>query len=570
MPNPEEEAVEEAEIEETEVERKREVIEEEELKEERKFRERLLGLLKRTGKKAQDKIYGMRHGALWERGEPSGYAVFIILGLLVWLIQIFKYRFGTLPITDPWWYVLNAFVLLMCAVFSPAPYNTLGVIFFLEIVFKPWGLPYLQRTLITLLRTEPSKIVHMMIYLFTLPGFWPFWLLYGLRESRSRLAHITLNTYIIFIGVVFLFGVGELGYNLQMPRSPGVIYDPHTIFEGFHEMLNNIRMGFVGMWRGGTRWVIDTATGGLYEARVEEGEKEPLGITLEELMPANPLFYTDEEVIVWGTIHGRTLDKPVTVNLSCWVGQGENKVMGTIWPSNIVEIDVEDIKDFECRFEPGQLRAGNNIVFVGAEYPFTTMSYLKAYFMEETRLRSLRRENIDVFDYLEIEDREPRAVYTSGPVELSLATTKPLMGIFRDRDKNKFTPVLSMLVSGGWEGKLKEITDLTLSLPPQIETKSCYPEFEAAGKDSEGRNVYHLKQPITEELDQGRVFKCFMDITDPNALLGDFPVKVVYFRLTADYVYYVTSSISLTLYEPPEELEPVESEPSNSNGVDEP
>ncbi len=481
------------------------------------------------------------------REGEQNYSAFIVVGLIVWLIQVRMFNWGAAPLTNWTWYYINLGAMLVCGLLTPVDYRALMVITVFE-AGLPWGLPYLNQVALGFLHANPNKAIQMGITLFTLPAVYPIWLIYGLKHSRSRWARWLMNGYIVLLAILGLYATAEYTYNASiMPTSPGMTFDPQTLWGLVVDTAKNLGKGFTSFWTGTQYWVLNEATGGLYEAQVEKGQKEPLGVTIEDVVVASPSYYYSEPVIVWATIHGRTVTDPIPVHLSCWVGEGDKRVDGTILHNDFL-LNKDEVKDFDCRFEGGMLRVGQNIVYVAVEYKFTTMSYLKAYFMDQERMRSMKKEEVE--NYINIKDTNPKAIYTNGPVELSLGTTMALMPVSDDPNSN-VPPKLSMMVRSRWDGELKSIDKFNLSLPNTITATMCYPDF-IGPTEKEDRNVYDmaLDKPLTDHLDQPRVFKCDLEVTKPiTKLFGDAPLSMVYFRVTAVYHYQIKGSATVKVLE---------------------
>jgi len=131
--------------------------------------------------------------------------------------------------------------------------------------------------------------------------------------------------------------------------------------------------------------------------------------------------------------------------------------------------------------DPKVIQPGSNTITFSAEYNFGTDAYVKAYFIDRDRFRAYAREDVDIFKEFGIKDKRPSSVSTNGPVEVgmkvgsedsSLVTVsqgyaiKPAIGItltnrqeIQDKDKR---------IIQRWEGKIKNITELILLVPPGI------------------------------------------------------------------------------------------------------
>ena len=231
---------------------------------------------------------------------------------------------------------------------------------------------------------------------------------------------------------------------------------------------------------------LDVATAGLYRGNVEKNRYESLGVYFKNIRAADPRFYTNEPITVWGTIRSKTYQDAVIINFSCYRWKDGRKVRADrIIPDIIFPIFTLEEVDTECTFVPSKLSgnkisSGTNTVTFSAEYNFGTDAYLKAYFIDRDRFRAYARENLNPLDVLGIKDKTPVSVSTNGPVEIGMGTgplvtvsegysIKPTIGIsllnrqeIFDKDKN---------VISKWDGKIKNITELVLLVPPGIQLK---------------------------------------------------------------------------------------------------
>ncbi len=245
---------------------------------------------------------------------------------------------------------------------------------------------------------------------------------------------------------------------------------------------------------------LEAATGGLYQAQVEDNKYEPLGVYIEDVKAVQPRFYEREPVTLFGTLRSKTLSDAVLVNFSCykWTDKNERIPANLISPDRgFLVYDLEDV-DFECTFDPADLTAaqrvpadmdiedykknllfesGTRTVTLETAYNFMTSAYQKAYFMEHDRYRAMVREGIDPLVQYKIADRNPVTIFTNGPVKIALNIGQ----VIRVQKKNlndviNIPTILSIQLEnrgqineegilGEFEGKIKEITELVVLLP---------------------------------------------------------------------------------------------------------
>ncbi|MAG08719.1 hypothetical protein CMO89_04545 [Candidatus Woesearchaeota archaeon] len=207
------------------------------------------------------------------------------------------------------------------------------------------------------------------------------------------------------------------------------------------------------------------AAGDYYTGKVDQNANEQLGVYLEDIQQADPELEEGEPVTVWANLKARTLDKdkPIDISVSCWTGDEER--YGRISPEDEFTVHTLEEEEIDCYFR--SLDDGSHSITLSADFNFETMSYYKSYFMDKDRKRSMKREEIDIFEHFEIADEEPVAVYTVGPVKIGMEIREDLpVGI--DREKGYEAFVLGVTLDNDWEGEIKEVTKLRITLPPYV------------------------------------------------------------------------------------------------------
>ena len=87
------------------------------------------------------------------------------------------------------------------------------------------------------------------------------------------------------------------------------------------------------------------------------------------------------------------------------------------------------------------------------------------------------REGVDIFDEYGIEDKEPKAKFTNGPVRIGMGTADQPIGI---SDELPLNPRLGITLDSntGWDGMIKQVEELVVMVPDSmsLDTVLC-PEF---------------------------------------------------------------------------------------------
>ena len=355
--------------------------------------------------------------------------------------------------------------------------------------------------------------------------------------------------------------------------------------------------------------------------KVEENQFEPLGVRLEDVKAAEEKFWYSKDaadpVVVYGTVTARTLDDPIDIQVGCYLkykGDPDYTYEIDVKPKDPFSIFTSEDSDFVCSFQPCDLdeedcilKEGSNIVTTFADFNFETLAYLKTYFMDNERLRAMRREGIeDVLGEFKIKDKNPIAVYTFGPVEIGMETTTALIGVREDYGDNYPTPTLSISVQNrkGWQGEITSLNELVLFIPKNIileegprcefikyEESDCSNSCDENAKKCEGGfcdekkkecqeicaslfqecNAYNLT--ITElregeQLDEVEFFRCNFD---PSGVLEKTPITTKYFRVKARYDYRIEEPVTVEIERLPEieeedNSEDLSTEPATTEG----
>ncbi|MBI2124409.1 DMT family transporter, partial [Candidatus Pacearchaeota archaeon] len=237
---------------------------------------------------------------------------------------------------------------------------------------------------------------------------------------------------------------------------------------------------------------LDIATGG-YTSIVEKNQYESLGVYFSDPRAGEPVFYADEPVVVWATIQSKTYQDPVVVKFSCYrKEQDKPRINGEANPAEpFLAFQLEE-NDVECRFSSKSntiSSLGAVPITLSAEYNFATNAYLKAYFIDKDTYRALTRENIDPRQQFGIQDLTPQTVVTNGPMDIVI-NAGPIIAV-ADIYKPEPTIVVSVRnrqeiedkdnkIITQWEGKIKELKELIILAPPDVEilTSTCNHPFE--------------------------------------------------------------------------------------------
>jgi len=232
------------------------------------------------------------------------------------------------------------------------------------------------------------------------------------------------------------------------------------------------------------------ATGGdYYTGAVDENQQETLGVFLEDLKPSDNEFYTTDTISVSGTLKAKTLEDGLKIYVACYHGRKnkdgnfDNDKKGKIYPNSsddTVVVYDKDTLDIDCRFPSGSgMEEGSTRITIQADFNFETMAYLKTYFMDKDRIRSMQNQGIDPLGYYGIEDKNPIARYTNGPVQIGVGIGEDSPIGIRDKYSVKPRIGITLMTNEAWEGKIKQLEQLIVMVPDSmsLDLQWC-PEFE--------------------------------------------------------------------------------------------
>ena len=292
------------------------------------------------------------------------------------------------------------------------------------------------------------------------------------------------------------------------------------------------------------------ATGDYYTGKVDENAQAKLGVYLEDLKQADPTFYENRPVTLFATLTVQTLDKVMNVDLYCKSDKQKEGTTPSIFPQESFLVDSYEEKEIDCKFESGDLDKGAQTIKFGARFNFKTMSYVKSYFMDLERLRSMRREEIDPLDQYGITDKAPIATYTVGPVGIGMGVGKPPVGI--DLGAQQTTMTLGITIENKWDGIITKINRMVIIVPKGfdlIDLDAPYepvlcadlPDEEKDLCSDEENNVYVVTTDTIPRIPKNnyKSYRAHMKINKANydKVLGLNPITTKYFKTTVDYTY---------------------------------
>ena len=403
----------------------------------------------------------------------------------------------------------------------------------------------------------------------------PVWIVYlMISHNESGLVKTFSSIYITFWLTLFIIQMYSnplyseiIGEQINIDKLKTEIINPYAPLGELWEIIKDtgikIYKGAQGLPNQVSKaWTsqIAVATGDYYTGKVDENANEQLGVYLEDIQMADPEVYEDESVTVWANLKARTLnkEKPVNVSISCWKDKKKESNKGKISPEENFTIFTLEEEEVDCFFDKYELGKGSHSITFSAGFNFETMSYLKSYFMDKDRKRAMRREEIDIFDQFGIEDENPIAVYTVGPVMIGMEVREDLpVGI--DRSKGEETFVLGITLKNEWEGKIEDVATLTIITPKYVKlikddtTENYCLNYKFDEECNDDTCEYKLNQD-SERIGSVETYvslRCPISIEQGKYedFLGDTPLTIKYFKVTADYQYVFEQAITINVKE---------------------
>ena len=323
----------------------------------------------------------------------------------------------------------------------------------------------------------------------------PIWFYFALiyTHEKERSFWINLVIIIVILMNVFYFvgginGLKSMSATLtQEEKQEGINF----IRTGWNNVKDTFSKAIEG-FRADLEAQMIYASGGYYKGKVERNKIGPLGVFIDKLKASQPRYYENEDVIIWGTIKALSLGDNVNIKMSCHK-KDEEKYATRTTPNVPFTIYSKETRDFECVFDEGKFDSwgdegsgwffdlGFHTITADAEFNFETLAYLKSYFMDIERKRSMVREGLDPFKEFGIKYTEPIAVYTDGPVIIGMEMTSPIIEV---GEGIVTQPRIGITLENkeGWEGVIRSLTELVILTPHgvriNLEEEPCTYSFK--------------------------------------------------------------------------------------------
>ena len=368
------------------------------------------------------------------------------------------------------------------------------------------------------------------------------------------------------------FMAEKFGYDPTVPASeratlPVLEFMKETGIHTYEKAKSGLFGAKAAAFEGGKKLVLGQL-GDSYTGKVDSKAKQKIGVYLEDAKSTEQNFFTDKQTIVYTRLRAETLDNPINIVLNCEAANSKAGIVKAtkIYPRSEFNIATMEDESIDCIFDPLVLSSGPYVVNITADFDFTTLAYIKSYFVEKGRLRAYTSEGIDPFAENGITEKAPVAIYSNGPIMIGLGLNRE-QPITLDRSLPTQRYTFGITLKNMWKdsGEVKEIKNITIILPEGFALSaeqphttreiSCEDIPQEESCEESTSNIYQ----ITPEkgFDKEYTYRIYMEVAqgDYDNVLGNTPMITQYFKVMVDYTYELEEVRSVKVFEP----EPIQS-----------
>ncbi len=406
----------------------------------------------------------------------------------------------------------------------------------------------------------PTKIFTGTAVLIGLPA--GFWLL-----TLIKAPPIVMALFLLFYLVLFPIALPKIGWIFTILGIIGIVVllvtAPKVQLLGAENALTEVQSGFIeiGTWfetqwekikKGGERVFEGTLGEGYFEGEVQEAAGKNLGVFIDEFRSISPTYREGEPILLFSQIRAETItDEPINIITECSL-DGKK---GTITPPHAANFLVETsaIENINCDFEGDATKfsAGNYKAKLSIGFDFTTNAFVKAYFMDQQKLREFRSQNLDPAEEFGFETN-PTAVYTAGPIMIGMNLGRMPLGVQEEIGSG---PNLLLTLENMWNGKIKKLKNIIITSPVGIKLDKAYPggvmPEKCTGCEKGSQEcicTYDLEKSTKDSLGKNIITLSFhTEIIDPAALIGTAPASFKTFKVSMDYDYVIEEQMGITI-----------------------
>lgn len=384
----------------------------------------------------------------------------------------------------------------------------------------------------------------------------PIWPLYIGFKADMKFVHSYINFWIIFLLFLFLFGVG---FKLRPSYFAFISGRAEELRIGavFNYLLDKTKEVGVNIWTAIKKSADPRRTQlyGFYNNSISyymgeiEGRnnKDPVGLYLTNVRPAERYFYKGYPAIVWADVRGKSFVDQISITPTCYI----DKVGPGVAEPKFFSLLGSELTSFSCTFTG--LEKGDYTARVGVQFNFETWAYVTYTFVDLETKRSLELQGKNINSELKIPSL-PRSVYTPGPIMLGMSAMVDLpIGI--DTKYNTREPVLGVTIDNLWtDGTPRTVNEFMILVPDDFKLVKCdrwYPLTEKApDESSNGVDTYKFSKTELGDVRQGfQSVTCRLHIKDPAALLRGAQKVERTFVAIAKYDYELEKRVQIHVRE---------------------
>ncbi len=500
-------------------------------------------------------------------GSPGSLKSKVGKGFLIFfLMATLYYVLDRLGVTLPFNASLLVFLGFLAMFYSFAPEFTAKIFefvaatcgFFIVFILSAWAFSYI------------SWMPHLFVIGFLILSVFVSFQLAGKKWGWVILL-INLMIYIPLMAT-------PMYQTLFRPGTP--IY---STIEGQQQAWGVMFKGGSEAWGFGTKTISEQImiASGDYEQGVEAESERPLGVFLDNVGIVSQIVKENENIDVYARLRAESFKtvEPVRISVRCYVEDWAEELTGEIRPRSQFSVEEYELQDLDCIMQAKPVfdkTGGLATVIMETSFNFTTSAYLKGYFMEQDRIRALRRQQLDPLDAFGITDKNPLAVYTGGPLKVGLGVGQQPIALLAEEEllsggneaptvaavseitgaqtiDGTFGPTLTVTLDRNWfEGELFEVGKLIITVPPGMSIDSISGEkincpVQAGKEHTCTLSGDLLKKLFTSPVVLPKTIRVQTKIYDPDVLLANAPLAIRSFKLTATYKYVVKKEVSVTV-----------------------
>ncbi len=296
-----------------------------------------------------------------------------------------------------------------------------------------------------------------------------------------------------------------------------------------------------------------------YEVGVEAQSQKPLGVFLENVDVASKVVAPDGTIDVYARLRAESfkVDRNLTIKVACYEKNFEliAEKQGMILPKSSFTVEEYELQELDCIFNASALGIGSHVIVLDTSFDFVTSAFLKAYFMEQERIRDYRRQQLDPLDVFGITDKNPVAVFTGGPLRIGMGFDRQPVALIPAEPG--FGPAFGITFDRNWfEGELSKIAKVTLTVPPGLVVRTVdgnsvsqycrgggQAEYVCTFSDVAILSKFFPEEPIVTP----KTLRVQTAATDVATVLAGAPLAIRSFKVTVDYAYRIKKEASVTV-----------------------